>query len=110
MMTTIITLLKNLWTIGLSFPRVISLIAPIIRIIGSEEFQKMIESIYDSVLKALSQLRKESPEIPEIPETPTQRLRIVDRLKRRIGLAWLDMSEAEYVAYCRIKNDTVIDC
>jgi hypothetical protein len=107
MIATIITLIKNLWTIGSGLPRLISLIAPIIRIIGSDEFQKMLESVYDAVVKALNQLRKESPEVPEIPQTETQRVRIVDRLKRRISLAWLDISESEYNSYCQIKNKTI---
>jgi hypothetical protein len=102
---SIIVLLKNLWSIGLNLPRLIGLIAPIIRIIGSDEFRKILESIYDAILKALNQLRRESPEVPEVPATETQRLRIVDRLRQRLALSWLHMTEGEYNAYCNIKRE-----
>jgi hypothetical protein len=98
--------IKNLWVIGAGFPQIVGYIAPIIQIIGSEEFRKLIKSIYDAVINAVSQIRKESPEIPQSQTTFTnrQRVRIIDRMKRRVGLAMIGMSEAEYVAYCNIKN------
>jgi hypothetical protein len=99
----VITLLKNLWAIGVGFPPFVAYIAPIIQIIGSEEFRKLMKSIYDAAVNAVDQIRKESPEIPQTI-TNRQRLRIIDRMRRRVGLAMIGMSEAEYVAYCNIKN------
>jgi hypothetical protein len=104
--TVFFTLVKNCWTIGFSLPRLIALIAPIIRVIGSEEFKKMLESFQDAVMKAVDQLRQESPDvIPEVPKTMGQRIRIVDRIRRRLALSWLHMTEGEYNAYCNIKHE-----
>jgi hypothetical protein len=95
---TIIALLKNLLAIGRKLPAIIAILKSIIDVIGSDQVQKILEAIRGALIK-------ESPEkIPEIPQTENQRIRIVKRLQQRLGLAWLGMSEAEYVAYCNIKN------
>ncbi|MDR0704302.1 MAG: hypothetical protein LBF88_04865 [Planctomycetaceae bacterium] len=99
-----ITLLKNLWVIGMKLPALIAILKSIIDVIGSEQVKRILEAIRDAV-------RGESViPIPETPQTEAQRLRIVQRLRQRLALSWLNMTESEYTAYCRIKNDTVIDC
>jgi hypothetical protein len=105
--STFILFIKNLWILGAKLPGCLEFVVPIVQIIGSEEFRKMAKSIYDSVIDALSQLRKESPEIPKETKTLTepQRVRIVDRLKRRVGLAWIGISEDEFVAFENYKNN-----
>jgi hypothetical protein len=72
-----------------------------------------MSSIYDAVVNALHQVRKESPEIPQAgekePLTRGQRLRVVERIKRHIGLAWAGISEDEFVAFRNFKNNNSND-
>jgi hypothetical protein len=98
-MTTLLSLLKLFWTFGKHLPAIVSVITQIVSIIGSEKVQKVLESIRDIV-------KQESPEkIPDIPQTEHQRERIVERVWRRISLAKLGISEADYDSYCAIRGN-----
>lgn len=107
-MVTFILMFKNVWTIVSNFPRILALLAPIIRIIGSEEFRKMLETIYSACVGAWNQIRQEVPETPAIPKTDEQRTGIVKRIRKRLGLSFLKMKETEYDNYCHIigKDDS----
>jgi hypothetical protein len=93
-----IALLKNLWAIGMKLPTIIAILKSIIDVIGSDQVKRILEAIRDAVAG-----ESVNP-IPEIPQTEGQRRRIADRIRRRLGLTWLGMTDAEYMAYCNIKN------
>jgi hypothetical protein len=107
-----IATIKNLWTLTKSFPNIVSffvmvgkiapaiiaLVKEIAAVFGSDETKKLIESIKETV-------KQESPRnIPDIPQTEGQRRRILDRVRQRLGLSWLGLSEQEYGQICALKG------
>jgi hypothetical protein len=94
------TFLYNLLFVARKSPEIIALVKALIEIIGSEAVKQIVTAVRDT----LEKLKKESPEPIIIPQEEPIRLRLIDRLKQRIGLAWLGMSEADYTAFCQSKN------
>jgi hypothetical protein len=91
-----ITFIANLWSIGTKLPAIVAIIKAIIDVIGSDQIKSILQTIKDVVTK--------ETEKEEIPATEPQRLRLVDRIKTRLGLAWLGVTQDEYTEYCKAKG------
>jgi hypothetical protein len=94
-----LTFIQNFWVILTKAPAIISIIRAIIDVVGSDQVQKILEVIRDALIK-------EAPptKIPDIPETENQRQRIVDRLKRKLGLSWSGLNESELDAFLTFRD------
>ncbi|MCL2743642.1 MAG: hypothetical protein FWE67_07310 [Planctomycetaceae bacterium] len=86
------TLISNLWTIIWKAPQIIGIIRAIIDITGSETFQKILEFIQD-ILKL-----EPLPPNPDKESEPDKQ-RLLERLKKRIGLSMLKMDEGDYMVF-----------
>jgi hypothetical protein len=107
-----IATIKNLWSLTKSFPALLSflvtigklapaimgLVKEIVKVLGSEEAIKLLDSVKEAV-------HTESPnDIPDIPQTEKQRRRILDRTRQRLGLSWLGINRREYSQLCEVKG------
>jgi hypothetical protein len=90
--------LSNLWFLLTKAPQIIGIIKMIIDIIGSPQVQSLLESI-------LSALKKEVPTPDKMPKTEPERIRLLERLRRRLALSNLGMSDGDYVAFCDRKQE-----
>jgi len=82
----------NIWIIVWKAPQIIGIIKAIIDIAGSETVTKILESIRD-ILKL-----EPLPPNPD-KETEPSKLRLLERLKHRIGLSMLNMGESDYMVF-----------
>ena len=71
------TFLLNLWQILIKAPQIIGIIKAIIDVVGSEQVQKILESIREA-------LNKETP-MDSLPTSEPERERLVRRIFRRLA-------------------------
>ena len=94
------TLLSNLWTIiavlwqlGWKAPKIFTVIARIRNVLGSEQFQKLIEAIGLAT-------KDETETLVGPPITEPVRRQLLHRILRRFSFNQLGMTEGQYVAFC----------
>ena len=95
-----IALLKNipmivavLWQLGWKVPKVFAVIRAIVAILGTEQFQNLIESI-GGIAKT------ETEKLPQPPDTEPIRRRLLYRIRQQFALNQLGMTEPQYTAFC----------
>lgn len=94
---TMITFLSNLWIILAKAPALIGIIKALIDIVGSAQVQSFLTAVRDA-------LKQEVPDKNTVPETEPERERLFQRIRRRMALADLNISEMEYVVMSRDRN------
>lgn len=70
----------NLFRIGRKLPTIVAVVRSLIDVIGSEQVQFLLETIRGA-------LEKETPDPEHPPETEPERIRLTERLLRRLGLS-----------------------
>lgn len=91
------TFLFNLWALGGKLPAIIAIIRALVDIVGSDRVQKFLQTFKDA-------LNSEADKLPGPPTTEPVRARLLDRVRQRLALQHLGMTEDQYVAFCDVRG------
>ena len=91
------TIIVVLYRLGWKAPKALAIIGAILAVIGTEQFQKLIEALGVAT-------EKEADKLPVLPESEPEKARFLDRVRHRFVMNQLGMSERTYVAFCKMQG------
>ncbi|MDR1922812.1 MAG: hypothetical protein LBQ66_00440 [Planctomycetaceae bacterium] len=98
--TNMPSLITNMWAIGKNIPTIIAIVKSICDLIGSDA----VQSVFQSIKETIEKIKIAQPDVIEVTPEKTAEEKLTERIKERLSLAWLDVSDADYLALRHTKR------